>query len=78
MKSKTLSLLGLAFLLSLGVGLFTGCQSDINGQTLPSSEYPLDDVQYFPPGLEHRAPREAAALSEASAEMKQRQREMLP
>ena len=43
------------------VGL-TGCQSDIGGQTLPSPNYQLDDVQYFAPGPEFKLTREAAAM----------------
>ena len=39
----------------------TGCQSDINGQTLPSPFYMYDDVQYFPPGPQMKVAREAAA-----------------
>jgi len=49
---------------------FTGCQSSINGQTLPSPYYLQDDVQYFPAGPEFKLPREAAALRAAQAEDK--------
>ncbi len=48
----------------------TGCQSSINGQTLPSPYYLQDDVQYFPSGPEFKLPREAAALRAARAEEK--------
>ncbi len=52
-------------LLSLGVcstlGIATGCQVDIAGQTLPSPWYQKDDIQYFPPGPEFKLSREAAA-----------------
>lgn len=44
----------------------TGCQSDIGGQILPSPNYMLDDVQYFPPGAEFKLTNEAAALKEFS------------
>ncbi|HWA97849.1 MAG TPA: hypothetical protein VG713_05130 [Pirellulales bacterium] len=43
----------------------TGCQSDFNGQTLPSAWWQTDDVQYFPPGTEFRLSREAAAMNAA-------------
>ena len=48
----------------------TGCQSSINGQTLPSAYYLQDDIQYFPAGPEFKLPREAAALQAARAEEK--------
>lgn len=48
----------------------TGCQSTINGQTLPSPYYLHDDVQYFPAGPEFKLSREAAALRAAEAEAK--------
>ncbi|MGB7346487.1 MAG: hypothetical protein WBD20_19865 [Pirellulaceae bacterium] len=48
----------------------TGCQSSINGQTLPSPYYLQDDVQYFPSGPEFKLPREAAALRAARAQEK--------
>ncbi|QDV62798.1 MULTISPECIES: hypothetical protein [Crateriforma] len=48
----------------------TGCQSSINGQTLPSAYYLQDDVQYFPVGPEFKLSREAAALQAARAEEK--------
>ena len=52
-------------LLSLGVcstlGITTGCQVDVAGQTLPSPWYQKDDIQYFPPGPEFKLSREAAA-----------------
>ena len=48
----------------------TGCQSSINGQTLPSPYYLQDDIQYFPAGPEFKLPREAAALQAARAEEK--------
>lgn len=58
-----------AFVLT-GAFASTGCQSSINGQTLPSPYYLQDDVQYFPAGPEFKLPREAAALQAARAEEK--------
>ena len=58
--------LGVAALLSTAVT--TGCQLSVAGQTLPSSFYQQDDVQYFPKGPEFKLAREAAALKEARAE----------
>ena len=46
----------------------TGCQVDINGQTLPSPSYQTDDIQYFPTGPEFKLSREAAAMQSASPE----------
>ena len=40
----------------------TGCQVDIGGQTLPSSYYLTDDVQYFAPGPEFKLAQEAAQM----------------
>ncbi|WP_153558640.1 hypothetical protein [Roseimaritima sediminicola] len=48
----------------------TGCQSSINGQTLPSPYYLFDDVQYPAAGPEFKLSREAAALRAAEAEAK--------
>ncbi len=56
--------------LGIGIASMTGCQSSINGQTLPSPYYLQDDVQYFPAGPEFKLPREAAALQAARAEEK--------
>ncbi len=50
-----------------------GCQSDINGQTLPSAYYRYDDVQYFPPGSEFPLRAEAASIEAAKADMQQQQ-----
>jgi hypothetical protein len=44
-----------------------GCQSDFNGQTLPSAWWQGDDVQYFQPGHEFKLYREAAAMKAAEA-----------
>ncbi|QDS95050.1 hypothetical protein FF011L_38340 [Roseimaritima multifibrata] len=62
--SLSTSLLGAVVIAS------TGCQSSINGQTLPSPYYLQDDVQYFPAGPEFKLSREAAALRAAEAEAK--------
>ena len=32
----------------------TGCQTTVGGQTLPSPDYLIDDVQYFPAGPENQ------------------------
>lgn len=67
---------GLALVLVAGacVAGLTGCQSSINGQTLPSPWYLQDDVQYFPSGPEFKLPNEAAALQAARAEEKMNER----
>lgn len=66
-KNRTIHIaLGIATLLSTAVT--TGCQVSVAGQTLPSSFYLHDDVQYFPKGPEFKLAREAAALKEARAE----------
>ena len=57
MSRVLLTGLGLALVL-----VATGCQSDFNGQTLPSAHWQTDDVQYFPPGPEFKLSREAAAM----------------
>lgn len=57
--------LGILSLGAIALTGSTGCQTDINGQTLPSANYLSDDVQYFAPGLEFKLSREAAALREA-------------
>ena len=43
----------------------TGCQSNINGQTLPSPYYHYDDIQYAPSGPEFQLQNEADALKAA-------------
>jgi len=57
---------GLGLLTVMGVS--TGCQVDVGGQTLPSPYYLTDDVQYFAPGPEFKLSREAAALKAAREE----------
>jgi len=57
--------------LGLGIALLaaaTGCQLDVGGQTLPSPQWMLDDVQYFPSGTEFKLSREAAAMQAAKAD----------
>jgi len=44
--------------------LFTGCQAEYAGQTLPSPYYLTDDVQYYAPGSEFKLAHEAAAMKE--------------
>ena len=51
--------------------LFTGCQTTIGGQTLPSPDYLSDDVQYFPAGPEFKLTNQVAA-SKKQAEDKNR------
>lgn len=48
-----------------------GCQVDMNGQTLPSPYYQLDDIQYFPAGPEFKLSREAAAMKEFRQQQEQ-------
>ena len=60
--------------LTMILGMSTGCQVSLNGQTLPSPYYLQDDVQYFPAGPEFKLPREAAALRAPAAEEKLKQR----
>jgi len=45
-----------------------GCQVSVGGQTLPSSYFLNDDIQYFPKGPEFKLTREAAALKAARAQ----------
>lgn len=54
-----------------GFGLFTGCQSQIGGQTLPSPHYLTDDVQYFAPTSKMKLQREAAVMQEYNTQRKQ-------
>ena len=71
MKSRRIVTTSVACLALTGVlSITTGCQTHLNGQTLPSPYYLQDDVQYFPAGPEFKLPREAAALKAARAEEK--------
>lgn len=56
----------------LSAAATTGCQIEVAGQTLPSSYYFEDDIQYFRKGPEFKLSREAAALKAASADAQQR------
>ncbi len=62
-KSPQCLLLG-ALLIS---GAASGCQTTINGQTLPSATYLRDDVQFFPAGPEEKLYKMKRALSEYDA-----------
>jgi hypothetical protein len=53
-----------AALLCSAATLFTGCQVEYAGQTLPSPYYLTDDIQYYAPGPEFKLAREAAAMQE--------------
>lgn len=73
-RSKRLlgsGLIGLGLVAALGL---TGCQVDMNGQTLPSPYYHSDDVQYFAPGSEFKLAREAAAQKAYAQEQALRRR----
>jgi len=41
--------------------LFTGCQTTISGQTLPSADYLTDDVQFYPAGPEFKLTNQVEA-----------------
>ncbi|MCC7476038.1 MAG: hypothetical protein IT425_11635 [Pirellulales bacterium] len=75
-QSRTRNTTGglLALLLAMPLlGLFTGCQMDIAGQTLPSPYYHSDDIQYYAPGPEFKLAREAAAMQEQAEATKSQQ-----
>lgn len=57
---------------ALSVGANTGCQVHVAGQTLPSPNYLMDDVQYFPAGPENKLANETAANKAAREEAKAR------
>ena len=57
---------------ALSVASSTGCQVHVAGQSLPSSSYLMDDVQYFPAGPENKLANETAALKAAREEAKAR------
>ncbi len=67
MKSRPLrgTLCGLGLVTAI---FATGCQMDVNGQTLPSPYYLQDDIQYFAPGPKMKHAREAAGLKAARDE----------
>jgi hypothetical protein len=60
-------LLSLAAVLASSA-LFTGCQTTIGGQTLPSPDYLTDDVQYFPAGPEDKLANQKEASRRQAAE----------
>ena len=62
-KSPQCLLLG-ALLLS---GITSGCQTTINGQTLPSATYLRDDVQFFPAGPDKKLYKQQRAIREYEA-----------
>lgn len=53
--------------------LFTGCQTTIGGQTLPSPDYLYDDVQYFPAGPEFKLTNQVEAMRQYEVEQKKAQ-----
>lgn len=53
--------------------LFTGCQTTIGGQTLPSPDYLTDDVQYFPAGPENKLTNQIEASKKQAADTKKLQ-----
>ena len=59
-------MIGLA-LNCLATCLFSGCQTTIGGQTLPSAYYLRDDVQYFPSGPETQLPLARQAMEDYKA-----------
>jgi len=59
-------MIGLA-LNSLAICVFSGCQTTIGGQTLPSAYYLRDDVQYFPAGPETQLPLARQAIEDYKA-----------
>jgi hypothetical protein len=46
----------------------SGCQTTMNGQTLPSANYLRDDIQYFPAGPEFRLHNQERAMREYKAQ----------
>lgn len=65
-------LLSLAAAIASGA-LFTGCQTTIGGQTLPSPDYLSDDVQYFPAGPENKLFNQIEASKKQAADTKKLQ-----
>jgi hypothetical protein len=55
--------------------VFTGCQVEYAGQTLPSPYYLTDDVQYYAPGSEFKLANEAAAMKEQAEGVQSRPQE---
>ncbi len=48
--------------------LFTGCQTTIGGQTLPSPDYLTDDVQFYPAGPEFKLTNQVEAARKQTAD----------
>jgi hypothetical protein len=64
--SRSHLMIGLAFN-CLATCLFSGCQTTIGGQTLPSAWYLRDDIQYFPAGPETQLPLARQAIEDYKA-----------
>ncbi len=67
-KRRLGGLLACGMTMLAALGATTGCQVDVNGQTLPSGHYLSDDIQYFPSGPEFKLTKEAAAMKAAAPE----------
>ena len=52
----------------LALAACSGCQTTINGQTLPSARYLRDDVQYFPAFEEFKLTNQVRAIEEYKAQ----------
>lgn len=48
--------------------IFTGCQTTIGGQTLPSPDYLTDDVQFYPAGPENKLANQIEAAHKQAAD----------
>jgi hypothetical protein len=70
--SKTTSGFGIIAVAVCMLGMNTGCQVQVAGQTLPSAYYIEDDVQYFPAGSENKLANETAALKAEREEARAR------
>ena len=69
-KGRTGILLSMLAAITSSV-LFTGCQTSIGGQTLPSATYLDDDVQYFPAGPEFKLTNQVEAGRKYKLEQEQ-------
>ncbi|MFO1093158.1 MAG: hypothetical protein U0992_07575 [Planctomycetaceae bacterium] len=56
----------------------SGCQTTMNGQTLPSANYLRDDIQYFPAGPEFKLYNQERAIREWQAQQAGVEAEGLP
>ena len=63
-RITTLALLAVTAV--FGAGL-SGCQTHINGQTLPSAYYLQDDIQFFPAGPEFQLTNQVQQIEEYNA-----------